>query len=174
MSGSTNSPVTDQQFRIDFPAFKDPEVYPRGTVNMWLKLANNLLDPNIWQDFYIIGQELFAAHWITMSKQDEERIRRGQNTNAGPVSSKSAGGVSMSFSEAAMETGAGHWNLTTFGRQFIRIARMGGMGGIQLNGCTPFPAGLFPGNYFPGSAEAYDGAALEQETPTGSPFTQYS
>jgi hypothetical protein len=126
--------ISNARFRQDFPAFKDPEKYQDSTLSMYLTLAGNVLPANVWADYWTLGQELFAAHFLLIDELDAERVERGQNTNAGPISSKSLGGASVSFSADAMETNAGHWNTTSFGRRFIRFARMAGAGGWQLGG----------------------------------------
>jgi hypothetical protein len=54
-----------------------------------------------------------------------------------------------------LEKDSGHWNTTSFGRRFIRFAKLVGAGGDQITGNSVFPGNnLFPGNWFPGSAVA--------------------
>jgi hypothetical protein len=148
MTGSSPY-VSNDQFRADFPAFKDPEIYQNATLTMYLTAAGNLLPACRWGDLWTIGQELWAAHFILLDKIDEKSVEKGSGTPAGPLTSKSVGQVSASYAETAMEKDAGHWNMTGFGRRFIRFARLAGMGGSQLTGGVPQS-----GNWFPGSASA--------------------
>jgi hypothetical protein len=142
--------VTNDQFRGDFPAFKDPELFSNATLTMYLTAAGNLLDPWKWGDLWTMGQELWAAHFLLLDRIDESSVERGGVTPAGPITNKSVGAVTVGYSENGMEDSGGHWNQTSFGRRFLRFARLVGTGGSQLNGACPFP-----GNWFPGSAAAY-------------------
>lgn len=148
MSGSAASPyVTNDQFRADFPAFKDLTRYQNASVTMYLTLAGNLLPGDRWGDLWIMGQELFAAHFLLLDQMDEASVSKGAATQAGPITNKSVGAVSVAYGDGAMEADAGHWNTTSFGRRLIRFARLVGMGGSQLIGDVPTP-----NNWFPGSA----------------------
>jgi hypothetical protein len=148
---ATVSPfVSNDQFRADFPAFKDIEKYQNASVTMYLTLAGNMLPANRWYDMWTIGQELFAAHFLVLDAQDEGAVSKGRNTPAGPITSKAVGAVNVSYdATSAMEVNAGQWNMTSYGRRFIRFARMAGAGADQINGAQPFPGNWFPGNALP-------------------------
>ena len=142
--------VTNDQFRFDFPAFRDVEGFTNATLTMYLTVAGNLLSPHRWGDLWTLGQELWAAHFILLDRIDEQSVERGNNTPTGPVISKTVGAVSVSYADSSLEKDVGHWNTTSFGRRFIRFARLVGAGGDQISGSHPFP-----GNWFPGSAAMY-------------------
>jgi hypothetical protein len=83
------------------------------------------------------GEMLWAAHFITLDAMDAAAAAAGKPAGAvsGLVSSKSVGSVSVGYDlSIGTEEGAGHWNLTSYGRRFWSFLRMAGMGGIQVTG----------------------------------------
>lgn len=139
MSGSITLNVTPEQFVQDFPSFSDTSMYPGHAVNMYLTLATKVLNARRFGDYLPLVTELWAAHFLTLDAKDSEVAAEGgiMGQTGGQISSKSIGGVSVNFDTAAgLEEGAGHWNLTTFGKRFIRLARMAGTGGVQITGAT--------------------------------------
>jgi hypothetical protein len=154
----TTLPVTPAQFRIDLPAFADPGTYPDGTVGLYLTAAQAALNLPRFGAFAIIAVECMAAHYLTLGRADERAAATGgeAGVNAGMVASKGVGPVNIGREvSSSVEQDGGHWNLTTFGRRYLRMAREAGAGPIQLGG-VPFPGGA-GGNWFPGSASAYMG-----------------
>ena len=65
----------------------------------------------------------------------------------GAISKKAVDKVSMGYdAQAGLELDGGHWNLTEYGTRFLNLARMAGMGGVQVTGgCGDFPGGFFEG-----------------------------
>lgn len=123
------------QFREDFPEFADVTVYPDATVTFWSGIGEKMLIATRWADLYAYGLELFTAHQLALAANDQKTVAMGGTPGQATEvkSGKSVGGVSVSLDTAAsIELNAGHWNLTTYGRQFIRLARIAGMGGAQL------------------------------------------
>lgn len=153
--------VSVATFRADLPEFTSLSAYPDPGVTYWLTLAGLLLDPNRWgagaaiaisppSTVYDFGLEMFVAHNLVLERQAQKDAANGAvpGLNTGPVASKSVGSVSISYdASAGIELDAGHWNLTTYGTRFIKLARMMGAGGLQLFGCPgPFGSGgAWPG-----------------------------
>ncbi len=156
MSGSA-LPLTDAQFRATFgTAFIDTTKYTIPQVTQYLTLGAQLLDPNIWADQLNFGIAMFTAHNLVLDAQSFNAAANGQlpGLTPGPIASKSVGPASVSYdTSSGIELDAGHWNLTTFGRRLIHVARLVGMGGAQLGGST------MPGSWFPGSSFEYGGGA---------------
>jgi hypothetical protein len=124
--------ISTCDLRASFPALSDVAKYPDELCDMYLELAHVALDEKRWGQFYEIGQKLWAAHYITLDAQDE---RRGAGSIGGVVSSKSLGGVSISYdASSTLAKDAGDFNLTSYGRRYWRFLRMAGMGGIQSGG----------------------------------------
>ena len=114
--------------RSNFPEFADENVYTDPMIDFWMGLAVKQLIVARWADFYDEGLQLCTAHYLKMAVTSASA-----EANPGVITSESAGSVSVNYDvQSSIETDAGHWNLTNYGRQFIRLARMVGMGGYQL------------------------------------------
>ncbi len=122
-------------FRTSFPEFSDTTIYPNTMILFWAALAEKLVLPNVWGDCRQAGLNLYVAHEITVASQNAKTAQGGGSPGAsgGVVSSKAVGSVSVSYdTQASAEKDAGYWNLTNYGKQFIRLARIFGAGAIQL------------------------------------------
>lgn len=128
--------ITATQLRTDFPEFTDTTKYPDATVNFWLGVAVLTLPADRWDTLLDFGTELYTAHHLVVSAQAVEDAETGTPGEAtGPTTSKSVDKVSVGYDTAslALENGA-FYNLSTYGIQFLQLARMIGSGGIQLGG----------------------------------------
>lgn len=123
------------KFRQDFPEFTDPVKYPDSAVNLWLDLAGKTLPADRWCDYLDIGMELFTAHNLALAAGNQATAAVGGAPGQvkGPLTSKAVDKVSAGYdSGAATLEDGGFFNLTTYGIQFLQLARMIGSGGIQL------------------------------------------
>lgn len=115
------------QFRIDFPAFTDVVKYPDTMVTFWSGIAEAQVSLDRWGDIRNQGVELYTAHHLLI----ESDSKVGKQT--GVQSNKSVGDVSVGYDTTiGSELTAGHWNLTFYGKAFIRLSRMFGVGAVQL------------------------------------------
>ncbi len=99
-----------------------------------------------------IATELFVAHNLVLEKQSADATKRGAvpGLSKGPIASYGVGGVNVSYATAnALELDAGHWNLTTWGTRFIKLARFYGSGPVQISVgvAPPFSGGALEGPY---------------------------
>lgn len=138
------STVTVDSFRAAFPAFADPMAYLGPEIQFWIDLGSKLINQGRWGDLAAYGLQLFVAHNLAL---EAARCSGGGSGAPGAIvgalSSASVDKVSYSRdASAAMETGAGHWNLTTYGMRYIRLVRMIGAGPIQVG----VPVGATNGN----------------------------
>ncbi|MDG9784645.1 DUF4054 domain-containing protein [Metapseudomonas otitidis] len=123
------------QFRQDFPEFADATKYPDSAVNFWLSIAIKTLPEDRWCDYLNMGLELFVAHNLTLAAQNQAVASVGGAPGQvkGPLSSKAVDKVSAGYDSGAVTLAdGGFFNLTTYGIQFLQLARMVGSGGIQL------------------------------------------
>lgn len=122
------------RFRIDFPEFANVTMFPDAQVTMWGEVAEEFVSVDKWGIIRPKAVELFAAHSLVLAAQSQSASATGAipSGNAGAISSKSVGSANVSYDASAMELNAGHWNQTTYGRQYIRLARMIGAGCVQL------------------------------------------
>lgn len=122
-------------FRAAFPEFADTVRYPDAMLNFWAGIGERLLIAHRWAAVYDYGLQLFVAHNITLAAQNAASGASGgvPGSASGPISSKAVGSVSVSYDSAStIEPNAGHWNLTSYGKSLIHLARMIGAGGIQV------------------------------------------
>lgn len=125
------------QFRLNFPEFSDTVRYPSSLLTFWSAVAEKQVRLDAWQDQQPLGVMLYTAHEVTLAAQNQKVSQFGgaPGSQSGPVTSKAVGGASVSYDAAqTAERDAGWWNLTQYGKQFIRLARMFGAGAIQLGG----------------------------------------
>lgn len=128
--------VTPSSFRANFPEFASTAAYPDSQIIYWLGIGTLLLRPDRWADVLDHGLELFTAHHIALSAQAVKAAAAGgtPGANTGVTTSKAVDKVSVSYDAASttLDMGAGHWNATVYGVQFLMLARMAGSGGWQL------------------------------------------
>lgn len=128
--------VTPTTLRALFPEFASTTAYPDASITSWLAVAALQLDPGRWGTLLDFGTTLYACHRIALAARNAKIAQFGGNPGqaSGPVSSKSVDKVSESFDTAsASEEGAGFWNLTTYGQEYIRLARQVGAGPMTVN-----------------------------------------
>jgi hypothetical protein len=127
-------------FRKQFPEFKDTVKYPTEQVTFWATVAEEMVPCRIWRGMWTQGVSLYVAHEITLGAQNAQSAANGgvPGTSGGVPNNKAVGQVSVGYdSTVTSEKDAGWWNLTNYGKQFIRLARIFGAGAIQLNGARP-------------------------------------
>lgn len=139
--------VTVASFRAAFPPFTIA-AFPTAEVQFWLDLGANLLSAERWGNVYDFGLQLFVAHNLSLGAMALLGGASGApGAVTGPVTSASVDKVSYSRNPgAAMDPKNGHWNLTTYGLRWIRLAQMFGAGPIQVG----VPAGA-TNDYYPGA-----------------------
>ena len=145
--------MTAAGLRAQFPAFADSARYPDAQADFYIGLAGKLLSADRWGTVLDHGTALFAAHFLAIDRIASQGGTRGlPGTGVGIVTGGSVDKVSYTRSVSeVMETDAGHWGMTTYGLQYLRLARMMGMGPVQVGtGCLDglglsFYNGAWPG-----------------------------
>ncbi len=127
-------------FRQIYPAF-DAQRYPDAAVQFQITSASTRLLPQVWGDLRDEGIALYVAHRLALAGPAAVASSGGGSTVPVPapglakglVSSKSVGGVSLSYDTNAGQTdGGGDWNLTTYGQQFLTLAMSVTVGAMQF------------------------------------------
>lgn len=132
--------VPTTQLRADFPEFSSKQKFPDSSCAFWLNIAFLQIRANVWGQLYVLAQELWTAHMLVLEEKAQLEAALGNlpGVSTGAVTSQSVDKVSEAYdTSGSAEEKAGHWNLTIFGTRFIRLAKMAGMGGIQLSGGVP-------------------------------------
>lgn len=124
--------------------------------------------PTTLADF---ATEMFVAHNLVLEWQALQQANSGgaPGTQIGVVTSKSVGGVSVSYDVSQIvDQNSGFWGQTQYGLRFIRLARLRGSGPIQI-GIGIAPAFLFFNSWgLTGSYNAWAGPApFVQQSDTG-------
>ena len=122
-------------FRTQFPEFSNNIAYPAATIEFWSALAVLQVPQQVWGNAWLQGVSLYTAHEITLAAQNAKSAAIGgvPGSSGGIANTKTVGSVTVGYdSNATSEKDAGYWNLTTYGKQFIRLARLFGAGALQL------------------------------------------
>lgn len=122
-------------FRTAFPEFADKVKYPESMISLWSGLALTQVNQNAWKNQYMLGVQLYTAHELVLAAQNVASAQVGgtPGQQGGIAQSKNIGSVSVSYDATSTnEKDAAYWNLSTYGKQFIRLARLFGAGCIQL------------------------------------------
>lgn len=134
--------LTFAQFIEDYPEFANAS-QAQFNLNLnrasqfinaaWGPLSNGT-DPTQYTQADI-GTELVIAHFLARAQFRAMQVANGGPAIArGNVSAESVGPGSLSYDVAsATEEGAGHWNQTDYGREYIQMARLLGAGPTQAS-----------------------------------------
>lgn len=121
-------------FRTNFPEFTEA-LYPDAMVTFWSAFGERMVLEKRWCEEKPTGVQLFTAHHLVLAKANVDASTVGglPGQTSGPTASKAVGSASISYdTNSTLEEGAGHWNATSYGKQFIHLARMFGAGAFQI------------------------------------------
>jgi hypothetical protein len=117
--------ITVPQFKIRFPEFSDNTEYPDARVQMFIDDTVMYMgsDETRWCNQYNYAQFYLAAHLLIKGTFSEAG---DSSSKSGEVSSKSAGGVSVSYTLVAKDRSDTDNFLisTSYGQQFKNIRDM--------------------------------------------------
>jgi hypothetical protein len=122
-------------FRTAFPEFADTTAYPTATISFYVTIAELQVQQCTWKRMWTQGVNLYVAHEITLASENYKAAKSGGSPgkSGGIANTKTVGSVTVGYDAATTtEKDAGYWNLTNYGKQFIRLARIFGAGAIQL------------------------------------------
>ena len=113
-----------------FPEFGS--VQPQA-IAYWLSQAPLQLDAARFGKNFDLASMLFAAHNLALGQKEAGVASRGGTPGdaLGPVSSKSVGGVSISYDASGIAIpGAGPWNATSYGQRLYKMMQAAACGGV--------------------------------------------
>lgn len=128
---------TVAEFRARFPEFSDSGEYPDSRIQLFLDDAVNIYmgtDEGRWCNKYNYAHCYLAAHLLVGGTATEAG---DTNTKTGPISSKSAGGVSVTRAVVAKDRSDtdSFYMTTPYGQQFL-ITRNSCFVGILTATCN--------------------------------------
>lgn len=160
------------EFQTAFPEFA-PYNLAAPAIQFWIEYAKVFLNGQVWGSEAPVGAPLapydygvlfHTAHHIAVGLQNATVVgtnpATGQAIGApgltqGIESAKTVDKVSVSLDVGSIaEEAAGHWNATSYGRNFVRLAKQfgnapmyvgAGFGSLQYNGAWAGPGYPFPG-----------------------------
>ena len=115
--------ITVDKFRARFPEFTDDTVYPDARIEIFIEDAQLVYmgaDEKRWSGKYDYAQAHLAAHLLVSGEASEAG---DSSVKVGPVSSKSAGGVSVTRAVATKDRSDGDdfYTGTVYGQRFLMI-----------------------------------------------------
>lgn len=121
-------------FRTQFPEFASTTKFTSAMVSFWSTLAAKLVNERRFGDLYDHALSCFVAHNLVIQAGNLASVTgSGLPGLSGAIASKSVGGASVSYDSASsMLPNAGHWNMTSYGRQFVQLGRLVGAGGMHV------------------------------------------
>lgn len=126
----------EDDFRAAFPEFADEVTYSEGVITYWYDVAVGQMAVERWGNMLAHGINLFVAHNISIQAANARVVAMGgfPGQDFGKVTSKSAGSVSASMdTQSVIIQDGGDYNLTTYGIQFLRLAKIRGIGGLYIS-----------------------------------------
>lgn len=126
--------VTPDSFKVRFPEFSSID---DGRVQLALDDASLIVDETRYATKYDLAIAYHAAHELKVATDISSSP--SASSNVGPVSSKSAGGVSVSRAVSSIDLSSGdaYYQTSTYGIKFLSIrnlVRVPGFMAINLNG----------------------------------------
>lgn len=131
---------TLDDLKLIYPQF-DGLGIPDRILEMYLEQAKESIRKERWHSYWKTAIGLYVAHFATLwtmgTAEDGASTREiaAAGENQGMVSSKSAGGVSISRDYSIVNnglTGWAAWNQTKYGTQLATLAKLVGKGGMQV------------------------------------------
>ena len=126
--------VTQTSFIAAFPEFA---TYSPATINEWIGFAGSELSLVALGSTADLATMLYVAHNLVLGARDAATVASGgiPGDIYGPVSSKSVGGVSVSYDDASTADPKGRsWNATTYGQRLFRLLKAARLGGLYITG----------------------------------------
>lgn len=130
--------ITIADFRMRFPEFEDTSEYPDGRIQIFLDDAVCLMgtDENRWCGTCKYDQALayLVAHLLFVATGSEAGAT---SANAGPITQKTAGGVSVTRGAATKTRSDGDdfYMSTVYGQRFITLRNSCFAGAVTARFC---------------------------------------
>lgn len=127
-------------FRTVLPEFANSTTYPDAAITYWLAQGALLLLASVWGTTLDQGLLYYTAHNLAIGQRNLRAANAGgvPGEVKGATASKGVDKVNVAYdTQNTQFVKAGLFNTTTYGLEFIRLARLVGIQGIrQIGGCA--------------------------------------
>lgn len=113
------------------PEFADTDKYPNSTLDLFAAEAECEVSATAWGCKYDRAVALITAHLISMSKKSSE----GGSSGAGQVKKVKVGQLEREYDVGSGSDSTNAYNLTTYGKEFLRLRKQILRGPIFVSGC---------------------------------------
>ena len=143
-------------FTQNFPEFGNTTVYPTAQITFWIGQAYNALNAYRFDPMSLdLAASLYVAHNMVLAARDAAAaaaVGGLPGGTSGPLASKAAGGLSVSYDTGASSTAAaGIYNATTYGQRLQKMLQTFCTGPLYVPGFNRgMSGGLRPGGIFGG------------------------
>lgn len=121
-----------KDFRVMFPEFS-AGVYTDAMVEQYLTMAKSFVNACTFGELYTRALFLVTAHYLAMAsanRADADGTVSGDGGQLG--TSKTVGPVSISYSTPAGFDSTDAFSATSYGRDYLSLVRLFGVGCVQL------------------------------------------
>lgn len=102
-------------------------------ISYWLSQAPLQLSAGLFGANFDLASMLFVAHNLALGDMEAKVAAKGGTPGdaLGPITSKSVGGISISYDAAGIAIqGAGAWNATSYGQRLYKMMQAAACGGV--------------------------------------------
>ena len=125
-------PLLEAFYRF-IPEMSNPDAYPTEMVKIYVRMSASELSEKRWGDHYAFGVALLTAHRLCIRAQ---AINADGTINADAgrgIASRSIGPASLTYYSTSSDTGDdAYYSSTWYGREYLRLAKIMGIGLLQL------------------------------------------
>lgn len=120
--------ITPTEFKARFPEFA---TIADARIQIFIDDSELEMSESYWGDLFARGQSYLTAHLLALGEQSATGASGG---TAGPVTSKSVGGVSVSFGGPTItDSTEGYWLTTSYGQEYWRLLQQIGLGWVIVD-----------------------------------------
>lgn len=121
---------TAADFKIRYPEFVDVD---DSRIEFFLDEAALEVSEPRWAAWFTKGVSALAAHLLKISLTINDDDGDGSIDELAPVVSRAVGDVAITRGPyLSTNAGADYWNLTSYGREYIRLKRIVGIGAVAV------------------------------------------
>ena len=138
--GGDNPPFVLADFFAFYPQFENLTELPTAIVETFIAIADSIVKQNRWHSKWIIGMNLYVAHYCTLYLKTALGSTNAEGVYAsglpqGLITASSVGDVSKSVDYSMLAEdlkGWGDFKQSIYGQQYVTNAKLLGKGGMGV------------------------------------------